>query len=71
MNTILIEPKKVVAGFIITLYGIKSKEIEKTLHVSQALVSKHLNGERNCPDIDIYIIEKVFGIKVKDYDVSQ
>lgn len=71
MKTLTIEPKKVIAKIIVTLYGIKSKEIEAQLHISQSLVSMYMNGERNCTDIDIYMIEKVFGIKVKEYDVSE
>jgi len=52
-----------------SIINLKSKDIETGLHLSKSVVSRHMTGERNRPEIDVYIIEKVFGIKIKDYSV--
>lgn len=62
--------KKFVIKMIVSLLDLKSKEIESGLHISKSVISHHLSGERDCPEIDIYIIEKLFGIKIKDYSIN-
>ncbi len=62
--------KKFVIKMIVSLLDLKSKEIESGLHISKSVISRHLSGERDCPEIDIYIIEKLFGIKIKDYSIN-
>ena len=49
---------------IVSLLDLKSKEIESGLHISKSVISRHLSGERDCPEIDIYIIE------IKDYSIN-
>ncbi len=63
--------KKIVTKVIISIINLKSKDIENVLHLSKSVVSRHMTGERNNPEIDIYIIEKVFGIKIKDYCINE
>lgn len=62
--------KQVIVKVITSIINLKSSEIEDVLHVSKSVVSRHLSGERIRPEIDIFIIEKVFGITVKDYVVN-
>ncbi len=62
--------KRIIIKVITSMINLKSKDIETGLHMSKSVVSRHMRGERNNPEIDIYIIEKVFGIKIKDYSVS-
>lgn len=62
--------KIVVIKVITSIINLKSKDIEGDLHLSKSVVSRHLSGERNRPEIDIFIIEKVFGIKIKDYSIN-
>ena len=64
-------PKKIVLNMITAAYDVQSKELEKALHISKSVVSRHMTGERNYPEIDIFLIEKIFGIKVKDYNVNE
>lgn len=52
------------------MLDLKSKEIEAVLHLSKSVVSRHMTGEKNNIEIDIFIIEKVFGIKIKDYSIN-
>ena len=63
--------KKVLLKVIKDVYDINSKELESALHISRGVVSRHMTGIHNYPEIDIYIIEKMFGIKVKDYKVNE
>lgn len=63
-------PRRVVFKVILTLCDISTKEIEDKIHVSRSHICRHLSGERKCDEIDIYIIEKVFGIKIKDYSYN-
>lgn len=56
---------------IVALDIITSKDIQLGAHVSKSYVSRYLKGERNCIEIDIYMIERIFGIKVKDYIINE
>lgn len=63
--------KKIIfTKFVISLLNLKSKDIQTQLNISKSVVSRYMTGERVCPEIDIYIIEQVFGIKIKDYSVN-
>lgn len=46
---------------------LRSADIAQELGVSKSLISKYIAGEKKCPECDIYLIEKVFGIKVEEY----
>ena len=63
--------KQILTKFIFSLLDLKSKEIQMALNISKSVVSRYLTGERGCPEIDLYIIEKIFGIKVKDYTINE
>lgn len=52
------------------MIDLKSKDIESVLHLSKSAVSRYMTGEKSNTDIDIFIIEKVFGIKIKDYSIN-
>lgn len=51
--------------------NIKQKDIITDLHLSQSVVSRHLLGQKDTLDIDIYIFEKALGIKIKDYSIIE
>ena len=61
--------KQYVIKTILAITNLKSKEIEHDLHLSKNIVSRHLSGEKPRTEIDIYIIEKLLGIKIKDYTI--
>lgn len=61
--------KQFVIKTIISVINLKSREIENELHLSKSIVSRHLTGEKNRPEIDVYIIERLLGIKIKDYSI--
>ena len=62
--------KRIVTKVIVSIINLKSKEIEKVLNLSKSVVSRHMTGENIKPEIDIYIIEQVFGIKIKEYSLN-
>ncbi len=62
--------KKMIVKLVVTILNLKSKEIEAQLNLSKSVVSRYMTGERKCYDIDIFIIEQAFGIKVKDYIIN-
>lgn len=62
--------KKIIVRIITSMIDLKSKDIETVLHLSKSVVSRHMTGEKNNTEIDIFIIEKVFGIKIKDYSIN-
>ena len=70
MNNCINCQKKFIEKTIVSVMDIKSKEIEAVLHLSKSVVSRHMTGEKNNIDVDIYIIEKAFGIKIKDYSIK-
>lgn len=55
---------------ITTMLDLKSKEIETRLHLSKSVVSRYMTGERGCEEIDLFFIEKIFNITVKDYMIN-
>lgn len=50
---------------------LKSVDIQKHCHISKSVVSRYINGERECKEIEIFIIEQFFGIKIKDYSFDE
>lgn len=63
--------RRVLKQFIISLFNLKSKDIQADLNISKSAVSRYMTGTRNSVIIDIYIIEKVFGIKIKEYSINK
>ena len=57
--------KKITIKFILSIYGISATEIANAVHLSKSMVWKHLNGDSYNENIDIYIINKVFGLKIE------
>lgn len=44
-----------------SIYDIKATDIAKEINVSDSLVRKHIDGIRNCEQVDLYIIHACFG----------
>ena len=63
--------KQILTKFIFSLLDLKSKEIQMALNISKSVVSRYLTGERRCPEIDLYIIGKIFGIKFTPKLITQ
>jgi transposase len=68
MKNIPINPVRLITVVALVVYNINSKEIQEKVHVSKSVVSRHILGERECSEINIYIIEKIFNIKIKEYE---
>lgn len=62
--------KQIIIKMITTMLDLKSKEIETRLHLSKSVVSRYMTGERGCEEIDLFFIEKIFNITVKDYMIN-
>lgn len=60
--------KKFLIKVILNALDVKPAELARDLHLSKTQVSRYLSGERISNDLDIYLIEQVFAIKVKDYE---
>ena len=69
MKTININPKRVLTVVAILLYNLSSKDIQEKVHVSKSVVSRHLLGERDCQEINLFIIEKIFSLKVTEFEI--
>ena len=59
--------KQLVMKSIIAIIDLKVIDIAKELHISKSLISRHLTGDLERPEVDIYIIEKLLGIKIEGY----
>ena len=59
--------RKIVLKVIFTILNLKPSEIARGLNISRSLVSKYLAGERHSHELDLYLIERIFSLKVKDY----
>ena len=69
MTLVTIEPQKLITVMAVELCKISSKEIQDNVHVSKSVVSRHLLGERECIEIDLFVIEKIFGVGIKEFEI--
>ena len=67
MNNCAFCQKKVLLKFIMTIYNLRAADIAREINISDSLVRKHISGDRECPSVDVYIVEKVYSIKIGDY----
>lgn len=63
--------RHIVLKVILAVLNLKPAEIARDVHVSKSFVSKYLIGERISTEIDLYLIEKIFFIKVKDFSRNE
>lgn len=70
MNDCAFCRKKFILKFIMSVCDLKATDIAREVNVSDSLVRKHINGVRNCRVIDAYLINKGFGIEIKDYSIN-
>lgn len=54
--------KKFLLKFIMLEYNLTASDIAKAINVSASLVRKHIDGDRYCQMVDIYIVNKCFGL---------
>lgn len=59
--------KKLLIKIMLDVLEVRPVELARNLHLSKTQVSRYLSGERISSELDIYLIEQVFEIKVKDY----
>ena len=59
--------KQLVMKSLFALLNLKTTEVATILHTSQSSISRHLIGEIEKPEVDIYIIEQLLGIKIEGY----
>lgn len=60
--------KKLTIKFILSIYGISATEIANAVHLSKSMVWKHLNGDSYNENVDIYIVQKVFGLNFEGHN---
>ena len=63
--------KKIITRLVLTVLNIKPSELARELNLSESLVSKYLAGERKSNELDLFFIEQIFELKVKDYDRNE
>lgn len=56
---------------VLTVLNLKPAQIARELNVSKSLVSKYLAGEIASMEIDVYLIQKIFFISVKDFSRNE
>ena len=70
MQNFELNRKIMIVNFIFMMYGLKVTKVAKDIHVANSTVSMYLAGERKCTYLELYLIEKVFKIKIKDYTLN-
>ncbi len=63
--------KKIITRLVLTILNVKPSELARELNLSESLVSKYLAGERKSNELDLFFIEQIFELKVKDYDRNE
>lgn len=69
MKMISINPKRLLTVVAVVVYNLTPKEIQEQVHVSKSVVSRHLLGQRECLEINLFIIEKIFSLRVKEFEI--
>lgn len=59
--------RKIILKMILTILELKPSELAGYVHISRSLVSRYLAGERNSNELDLFLIERIFSIQVKDF----
>ena len=59
--------KQLIMKSIVAIIDLKTKDIADGLHISPSLISRHLCGEIERPEVDIFIVEQLLGIKIEGY----
>ncbi|MBO6087963.1 ArsR family transcriptional regulator [bacterium] len=70
MATITYDQKLILVRVMVATLDLKSSDIEQHLHISRSVVSRHLRGERDYPPIDMYLVEKFFGVRIKEFIID-
>lgn len=71
MPNLYISPKLLTVKFIFMLLDLKVTQVAKEINVANSTVSMYLNGERKSPELEVFIIEKIFNIKIKEYITNE
>lgn len=59
--------KRMIIKIILTILNLKPAEVARKLHISKSFVSKYISGEKASSELDIYLIELIFKINIKDF----
>lgn len=59
--------KSKILRILLVFLNLTPTQVAKMLNVSNSVISKHLSGEKNYYPCDIFLIEKVFKIKIEEY----
>lgn len=70
METCALCKKQLVMKSIMAIIDLRTTEIAHAIHTSQSQISRHLLGEIEKPEVDIYIIEQLLGIKIEGYRLT-
>ena len=62
--------RKILLKTLLILLDITQADIAKELGYTSSVISRYFNDERRCLACDLYLIEKLFGIKVIDFQSS-
>ena len=50
--------------------NLRAIDIAREINISDSLVRKHISGDRECPPVDAYIVERVFGFKLRGCNID-
>jgi ribosome-binding protein aMBF1 (putative translation factor) len=70
MNNCAFCQKKILLKFIMSVYNLRAIDIAREINISDSLVRKHISGDRECPPVDAYIVERVFGFKLRGCNID-
>ena len=67
MNTKQQSDKTKILRILLVFLNLTPTQVAKVLNVSNSVISKHLSGEKTYYPCDIFLIEKIFNIKIEEY----
>lgn len=69
MKIVTVKTKQFLAIVCMHLLNITSKDIQEQVHVSKSVVSRYILGVRESQEIDLFIIERAYGIKITGFEI--
>jgi len=59
--------RKKMLRILLVILNLTPTEIARKLHVSNSVISKHISGEKIYRPCDLFLIEVIFNIQIKEY----
>lgn len=61
MTNYVSNTRKILFDVIFAVLDLNASEVAREIHVHKSQVSRYISGDRTCPALEMYLIERIFG----------